>query len=153
MRRLLVDAAVGRAMTRAAKCIDAARLEQGTAEEALRRLVDTSWAIVANHGALLEAARTELAPDVLREHHAPIAKRIGQLVQRGQRDGSFDADFTGDWLLGAFFALLHAAAEQRLQGRDERVTADALGALMLKVFRAARREGGDRGVARGDPSL
>ncbi len=134
-RRHLLDAAVTRAMVRAADRIDAARLDEGPADDALRRLTATSWAIVAEHGALLQAARAELAPDVLRDRHAPIGQRLAQLIERGQCDGSFDQDLPVEWLLAAFFALLHAAADQRLEGLDEARVTPALSATILKTFR------------------
>jgi TetR/AcrR family transcriptional repressor of mexCD-oprJ operon len=137
-RRHLLDAAVTRALERAAHRIDSARLDDGHADEALRRVVATSWKIVAEHGALLEAARAELPPDVLRARHAPIRERLIRLVERGQREGRFDRDLTSDWLVAVFFALVHAAAEQRLDGADEAGIAAALSRSMLKAFRPAR---------------
>jgi AcrR family transcriptional regulator len=134
-RRHLVDAAITRALDRAAAQIDAARLDEGPADEALRRLIATSWAIVAGHGALLNAARTELAPDVLRARHEPIRARIGRLIERGRGDGSFDHDLPEEWLLAVIFALLHGAADTRLEGLDETSVAEALELTILKALR------------------
>jgi AcrR family transcriptional regulator len=136
-RRHLVDAAVTRALDRAAAQIDVARLDEGPADEALRRLIATSWPIVAGHGALLNAARAELAPDVLYARHEPIRAHIGRLVERGRMDGSFNRDLPGEWLLAVFFALLHAAAETRLEGLDETSVAEALELTILKALRPA----------------
>jgi AcrR family transcriptional regulator len=136
-RRHLVDAAVTRALDRAAAQIDAARLDEGPADEALHRLIATSWAIVAGHGALLNAARAELAPEVLRARHEPIRAHIGRLVERGRKDGSFNRDLPQEWLLAVFFALLHAASETRLEGLDETSVAAALETTILKALRPA----------------
>lgn len=133
-RRHLVDAAVTRALDRAATRIDAALLDEGPADEALSRLIATSWAIVAEHGALLEAARTQLAPGVLRDRHRPIRERLAALIGRGHRDGSFDRNLSDEWLLTVFFALVHAAADQRLEGHDEENVAAALSRTTLKAF-------------------
>jgi AcrR family transcriptional regulator len=136
-RRHLVNAAVTRALDHAAAQIDAARLDEGPADEALCRVIATSWAIVAGHGALLSAARAELAPDVLHARHEPIRARIGRLVERGRVDGSIDPDLPEEWLVAVFFALLHAAAETRLEGLDETSVVEALELTILKALRPA----------------
>lgn len=141
-RRQLVDATVSRALGRAVSRIDAAHPDDGAADEALRRVVETAWAFVAAHGALLHAARSELMAEVLHERHAPIRERVERLVRRGQADATFDRAFSADWLLDIFFALLHAAAEQRLQGRGDVDLADALGTTILKAFRPTEQAGG-----------
>jgi hypothetical protein len=67
--------------------------------------------------------------------HEPIRARIGRLVERGRRDGSFNHDLPEEWLLAVFFALLHAAAETRLEGLDETSVAEALELTILKALR------------------
>lgn len=81
--------------------------------------------------------RTEPAPDVLHARHEPIRAHIGRLVERGRMDGSFNRDLPGEWLLAVFFALLHAAAETRLEGLDETSVAEALELTILKALRPA----------------
>jgi hypothetical protein len=83
---------------------------------------DTSWQLVAESTALLEAADGVLPAAWLRALHADPARRVAELIRRGQEDGAFRTDLPIGWLVGAVHYILEGAAEEnragRLQDRD-----------------------------------
>jgi AcrR family transcriptional regulator len=95
----------------------------GDPTEALGRLLASSWDLGAESAALLEAAQGLLPAGRLRELHASPAKRMEDLIKRGQREGAFRTDLPLPWLVSAVQYLLHGAAEQLRAGNltDENV--------------------------------
>ncbi len=135
-REQLLDATLARAMDRAVAGMDAAGLDDGRADDALRRLLEVSWTSVAQHGALLEAALVELSPETFHARHAPVLERLARLVERGQADGTFDRDLPAQWLLATFLGLVHTAGQERAAGRlSPELAAETLTATVLKLFR------------------
>lgn len=135
-RDALVEAVVQRALGETLAAIDAAELHQGSAAEALARLIAASWQTLERYPVLMEL-RTPMSAEEEHELHRPILDRLEQLVRRGQRTGEFDPDLPAAWLLAAFLSLGHAAAEEVRAGRMEAEEAgEALRVTVQRVFGA-----------------
>lgn len=134
-RERLIHAVVDRVTAETVAAIDAARLDEGPAAEALLRFLDSTWRIFERYPLLPQAIRPDPTEDPGR--HASILDRLGKLVQRGQRSGEFDREQSSEWLLVSTIALAHAAGGEVGAGRMQ--SADALADLrrsMLKLYGA-----------------
>ncbi|MFJ8696083.1 TetR/AcrR family transcriptional regulator [Streptomyces roseolilacinus] len=100
--------------------LDAARPDDGTAEEALRRLV----AGVEPAAGLLSFLVTEnqLFEGEVNEGWSRLDARVSALFRRGQERGEFRFDLTPAWLTEAFYGLVGSCAwavqDGRVAGRD-----------------------------------
>jgi AcrR family transcriptional regulator len=131
-REALIRAVQERSLSEAVEAMDAAELHAGPAVAALDRLVRAGWQTLERYPLLMDL-RTEMTPEEDLQLHQPILERLERLIRRGQRGGDFDRDLPAPWLLSAFLALSHAAAEEVRAGR---LTAeDALQALRRSVLR------------------
>lgn len=117
-RAELVEAALVDALESGEAVLGAVDLT-GDAREALGRLLASSWELVAESSALLEAAQGLLPAGRLRELHAVHAERMEGLVGRGRREGVFRTDLPLEWLVNVVQYVLHGAAEQHRAGRLE----------------------------------
>lgn len=126
----LIDAALADAMRAGDETLSAVDLD-GDARDALTRLLESSWALVAESAALLEAAEGVLPAGRLRELHAVPAERVERLIRRGQDDGAFRTDLPSDWLVNAVHYLLKGAAQEQRAGRLD--TADAARVVTASV--------------------
>jgi AcrR family transcriptional regulator len=125
-REGLLEAAVEHAVAEAATALDAARIDDGPADEAVGRLVRLAWPTLDRHRGLHTAASV-LHPSVLRDRHSAVLERIRRLIERGQAEGSIRADLSADWLVTVCYSLMHGAAEAVNDRRLDRVdAADAL---------------------------
>lgn len=132
-------AAVDRAVAQSMALMDAAEPERGPAPEALRRVLDVSWTVLAQHEAMARAASEQLSAERVNERHHPLMARLHTLVLRGQREGDFRSDRDPKWLVAAFFALIHSAAELGRDGELEREVAhEQLARSVADVFLTAR---------------
>lgn len=135
-REALVRAVMERSLGEAVAAMDALELQSGPAVEALDRLVRAGWGTLERYPRLMDL-RVGLSPEKERDLHRPILERLERLIKRGQRSGEFDRTLPANWLLTAFIALSHAAAEEVGAGR---MTADAaldvLRRSVLRVFGA-----------------
>lgn len=84
---------------------------------AMRSLLRSSWITVAESGGLLAAAEDVLPPQRIRELHEGPARRLEQLIRRGQRSGVFRKDLPTAWMVSAVHYLLHGAATEVRAGR------------------------------------
>lgn len=107
----VVEAAVERSVSASLAAIEAAEPGAGPAEEALGRMLAASWGRLASVDALARGAAEHLSPGALHRTHEPLIARMRELVERGQRDGAFRADLPADWLVTAYFSLVHGAYE------------------------------------------
>ncbi|XVQ15835.1 TetR/AcrR family transcriptional regulator [Spirillospora sp. CA-255316] len=89
----------------------------GDADEALTRLLASSWEVVAESAALLTAAEGVLPAGRVRELHDQPAQRMTELVQRGRDQGVFRTDLPTGWLVNVVHYILHGAAEEVRTGR------------------------------------
>lgn len=110
-REAVLEAVLERTISQAGVIIEERRPEEGPADEALRRLLRSSWQILDRHRRLFEVGQRELGPAVLRKYHDPAIDRIDKLIARGRRDGVFRTDLPSSWLVTTVYTLLHAAAE------------------------------------------
>jgi AcrR family transcriptional regulator len=133
-REALLDAVLQRTITQADAILDASELDEGPADDALRRLLRSSWPILDHHRRLFDVAQRELDPDRLREHHDPVMSRVEELIARGIHDRVFRADLPLSWLVTTVYTLLHAAAEDVNTGRLAQE--DAAGVLEATLLSA-----------------
>jgi AcrR family transcriptional regulator len=115
-REDLIDALFERTIARAEAQLSALDLE-GDPEEALERLVHSSWRIVDAFRRLLAAAEQALSPDRIRDHHRQPMQRVSRLISRGQAEGRFRTDQPTAWLTACFHAILHTAATEVRTGQ------------------------------------
>ncbi|WUI02520.1 TetR/AcrR family transcriptional regulator [Spirillospora sp. NBC_00431] len=117
-RAELVEAALTDALRAGDEVLSAVDLT-GDAREALTRLLDSSWSLVAESTALLAAAQGTLPAGRVRTLHAEPAERVEELIRRGQEQGVFRTDLPIGWLVGVLQYVLHGAAEETRAGRLE----------------------------------
>jgi AcrR family transcriptional regulator len=115
-RAALVRAVQERALAEAVATIDAAALDEGSAAEALDRLVGAGWQTLVRYPVLIKL-RAPMSAEEEQELQQPVLDRLERLVRRGQRSGDFDRRLPVAWLLAAFLALSHAAADEVAAGR------------------------------------
>jgi AcrR family transcriptional regulator len=89
----------------------------GNANDALARLLSSSWELVAESAALLEAAQEVLPPSRILELHEAPALRVEQLIRRGQAQGAFRTDLPIEWLVNVLHYVIHGASQERRAGR------------------------------------
>ena len=131
----LVEAALVAAMEAGEATLSQVDLE-GDPGEVMDRLLASSWALVAESAALLEAAQGVLPAGRLRELHAEPAKRMENLLRRGQREGVFRTDLPLSWLVSVVQYVLHGAAEQLRAGTlTEQNVAEVATSTVLSVLR------------------
>lgn len=112
----LVDAAFARAVDEGHAALDGVDLS-GEPNQALTRLIQSSWALVNRSRALLLAAQEVLPPGRIRELHAGPMERVQRLVERGRREGTFRTDLPTSWLVGVLHSVMHNAADEINAGR------------------------------------
>jgi TetR/AcrR family transcriptional repressor of mexCD-oprJ operon len=133
-RQELVDAVLGHAISKANTALDAVAIDHGPADEALARLIGSSWRIIDQHRGLLAAAQAHLPPARVRHHHDQAMARVEQLIARGQDEGEFRTDLPRSWLVATFYSLMHGAAEEVDAGRLD--PAGAAGVLVATILAA-----------------
>jgi AcrR family transcriptional regulator len=135
-RQALFSAAVDRVTEEVVAAMDAADLDQGSPEAALRRFMTIGWQAVERYPLLLHASSMRLDPRDERERHEPIQERIERLIRRGQQAGDFDPRLSPTWLAAVTIVLGHTAVEQLTAGR---MTADdAVSAMSETILRVCR---------------
>ena len=99
--------------------LDAARLDEGPARDAVRRLVEE----IQPAAGLLAFLYTEnqlFEGEAQNEGWAHIDDRIATLFRRGQSSGEFRIDLTPAWLTEALYGLLASGAWAVTEGRVAR---------------------------------
>ncbi|HWE89783.1 MAG TPA: TetR/AcrR family transcriptional regulator [Pseudonocardiaceae bacterium] len=140
-RDALLAAVIDRATDDAIDAIDAARIEEGPAAEALTRFLDASWATLDRYPLLLNLPAIPTDPQADRDRHEPVVARLHRLIRRGQDSGEFDPQLPPAWLLAATIALGHTAGEQvanRTMSADDAIT--TLKRSVLRLFGATGTE-------------
>lgn len=112
----LVEAALVDALRAGEQTLSALDLT-GDPGQAMTRLLGPSWELVAESAALLAAAEDALPAGRVRELHDNPARRMADLIRRGQQQGDFRTDLPTDWLVNVVQYILHGAAEQVRAGR------------------------------------
>jgi TetR/AcrR family transcriptional repressor of mexCD-oprJ operon len=132
-REALVEAALTRALERGEAVLAGLDLT-GDPREALRTLIGSSWRLIADAGAVLEAAQAALPPGRIRDLHAKQAQRVEELIRRGQSEGAFRADLPATWLVSVLHYVLKGAAADISAGRLD--PADAPHLIVATVLSA-----------------
>lgn len=134
-REDLIEAAMQRLLDQGDQHLEGIDLD-GDPREVLTALIESSWLLMAQAGAVLEAAQRSLPPGRVRELHAKPEKRINTLISRGQADGVFRDDQPAAWLASVLHHLLKGAADDVAQGRID--AQDAPGLITATVLSAYR---------------
>ncbi len=115
-RDALVEAALTRVLAEGEKVL--ARLDlTGYPRDALSVLIGSSWLLIAQSSAVLEAAQASLPPGRVQELHAKPAQRVDDLIRRGQSEGVFRADLPASWLTSVLHHIMHGATIDVAKGR------------------------------------
>jgi TetR/AcrR family transcriptional repressor of mexCD-oprJ operon len=138
-REALLDAVTDRALAEAGTAIDAAEPARGDADEALARVVQTTWRTLGRYHALVAInTQQDGHAELHAKHHAVLAK-LAPLIARGQAEGRFRADAPVTWHLSMLLALVHAASGELQAGRVTDSDAEpALVATVLGALSAGR---------------
>lgn len=109
----------------------------GSASEALRRLVDSSWKLLNTFRMALAAAENELPAETIRRHHEAPLRRVESVIERGRAAGEFRHDLPAAWQVACFYTILHTAAGEISAGRLAEVDAsDVIWTTLASVLTA-----------------
>lgn len=108
-RDTLVTQVVERAIQQSDDALAAVDLD-GDPRAALTRLLEASWQLTQQYGALIVAAEQSMPHDRFQEVHLGLLDRWKPLMERGRRDGSFRDDQPLEWQLTLVQSVLHAAS-------------------------------------------
>jgi TetR/AcrR family transcriptional regulator, mexCD-oprJ operon repressor len=137
-REALLSAVVARAVERWVAATEKVEPHRGPAGDALARLVEVGWQEVSRNSHIASAASAELDAERMRSAHESGVELLRRLVRRGRRDGSFRTDVPAEWLVSAFFALIHTALDDVTAGRlSERGALQALARTVPDLFKGA----------------
>ena len=123
-RDALMDALTDQSIDEVTAALAAARADEGTAPEAMERVLRAAWQVIGRYRGLV-IVNQRLKPGALRARLAPALAPVRALIARGQRDGSFDPDLPGEWLLSAVIDLIHAASCQVTGGAMDAAAAES----------------------------
>ena len=115
-REALIEAALVRLLERGEAVLAGLDLT-GDPRQALGTLIESSWRLIADASAVLEAAQSALPPGRIRELHAKPARRVEELVRRGQAEEVFRTDLPPTWLVSVLYHVLKGAAADVGAGR------------------------------------
>ncbi|HJT95997.1 MAG TPA: TetR/AcrR family transcriptional regulator [Mycobacterium sp.] len=120
-KQALMEALDQLAIAQMRKALKTARLQDGSATEALGRLI-AAWEPSSPYLALLYSQSQEFDPEQSLKGWADIDAEVAALFRRGQQSGEFRPGLTAAWLTEALFSLVAGAAwaiqEGRVAGRD-----------------------------------
>jgi AcrR family transcriptional regulator len=137
-RERLLTAVVGRAVRRWVAATEEVQLGHGPADEALSRLIEVGWQEISRSSHIARVALAELDPNAVRAAHGAGVELLRQLIRRGRREGSFRTDVPVEWLVSAFFGLIHTARDDVNAGRlNARAARRALLRTVPDLFRGA----------------
>jgi TetR/AcrR family transcriptional repressor of mexCD-oprJ operon len=148
-REALVEATLARLLERGEAALAGLDLT-GDPREALRTLIGSSWRLIADAGAVLEAAQSALPPGRIRDLHAKQAQRVEELIRRGQAEGALRTDLPPAWLVSVLHHLLKGAAADIGAGRLD--PADAPRFIVATVLAAYADASPRRGATQKSPS-
>src|SRR5215831_4079899 len=112
----LLEAAVERAVRRTMTALQAVHPEDGPPAQALDRILAAAWQHLAWYQAMAAAVAELLSPEAVTRTHQAAHHTLGELLERGQADGSFRTDLPARWLVTASIALVHACNDEARAG-------------------------------------
>ena len=139
-REALIEATLARLLERGEAVLGSLDLT-GDPRQALRTLIESSWRLIADADAVLQAAQSVLPSRRIRELHAKPAQRVEELIRRGQSEGAFRTDLPPAWLVSVLYHILKGAAADISAGRLD--PADAPRFIVATVL-AAYSNGDER---------
>ena len=117
-RDALMDALTDRSVAEVTAALEAARPGEGSARDAVARLLLAAWQVIGRYRGLAVVNR-RLERAHLRERLEPAIAPLRTVIRRGQRSGEFDAELPAEWLIGILIDLVHAASDQATSGTME----------------------------------
>jgi AcrR family transcriptional regulator len=139
-REALLEAVTDRALAEAGAAVDAAEPDRGDTDEALGRVVQSTWRTLGRYHALVAINTQEHGHAELHAKHHSVLAALEPLIVRGQRDGTFRADVPAAWHLSMLLALIHAASGELHAGHVTDAEAEpALVATILGALTGGRR--------------
>ncbi|MDG9677433.1 TetR/AcrR family transcriptional regulator [Micromonospora sp. DH14] len=135
-REHLMAAVVRRITDEAVAAMDAADPDNGSATDALIRVLEAGAQTAGRHPVLVQQiASLPVTPQVDEERHAPVTDRINRVIQRGQASGEFDNGLPASWLATITIKLGHAAGEEVDAGRmSPAEAANALRTVLIRML-------------------
>jgi TetR/AcrR family transcriptional regulator, mexCD-oprJ operon repressor len=135
----VVEAGVARAVDESIAAIEEAEPQAGPADAALERMVETSWTRLAGLESFARGAAEYLPVESMHRSHAPLMALTLGVIERGQGEGAFRSDLPADWLVRAYYALVHSADELVRDGGHDRAEVLAMLKTTIRDLLAARR--------------
>lgn len=135
-REKLVEALHDDALTAAEGAVHAACMEEGTAQDALRRVISALIALGGRFWPLLMEG-ADRNPSFL-ARRAQVFAPIVHIVQRGQVAGQIRSDVSAQWVVTALTALLAAAVREARGSDDGHVAEDVFGILAFGIVRTPK---------------
>ena len=114
-RDALMDKLTDQSISEVTAALAAARPAEGTAPEAMGRVLRAAWQVIGRYRGLV-IVNQRLDPAELRARLAPAVAPVRTLILRGQRDAVFDPELPVEWLLSTVIDLIHAASRQVTTG-------------------------------------
>ncbi|MFE1961479.1 TetR/AcrR family transcriptional regulator [Streptomyces sp. NPDC059479] len=145
-RDVLVEAALTRLLDKGDEVLEEVDLA-GDPRETLHALIESSWLLIAQSSAVLEAAQKSLSPGRIHDLHAKPEQRVGDLIGRGQAEGVFREDLPAKWLASVLHHVIKGAAADVASGRLDQ--ADAPRFISETVLAAYTRVGGEQSSPKG----
>ncbi|MDV9169078.1 TetR/AcrR family transcriptional regulator [Streptomyces sp. W16] len=135
-REALLEAVVELSVATAAEALEKERLDEGPADEALARLIRSSWHVLDEHSSVFAASSEALTAERQRDNHERVLAPVEQLIFRGQQEGTLRADMPVKWLVAVLYNLMHtAAAEVRAKRLSARSAPEILVETLLSAMR------------------
>jgi TetR/AcrR family transcriptional regulator, mexCD-oprJ operon repressor len=133
-RESLLDAVMENAVAQVADATREADPTQGEPEEALERVLRSTWHKLSDFQALLAINTSRLSAKELHRRHQPVMTLFVPLIERGQKKGIFRTDVPVSWHLAMVRAIAHAASAEVRTGRI--AEADVEPAMLSTVMSA-----------------
>jgi len=133
-RDALLDALTDASIREVAAALQAARPDEGSAPEAMARVLRAAWEVIGRYRGLVIVNPQRLDRAVLRARLEPALAPLRALIARGQEAGAFDPELPVEWLIGTLTDLIHAASRQVTAGA---MTPEAAEWALLRTAHAA----------------
>lgn len=105
-REDLLAAVKAQALADAWTAIEASHPEEGDPETALRRVIAGLVGVGDRYRVIFSEGMPHKEP---KQEHLELKKALVDLIERGQREGTFSPALTPDWMLAAMGSLIFAA--------------------------------------------